>query len=554
VTPGMQIRLWLRDAARSQVALTLAAVAAVVALLVASVSQTGPAKGSQDALSGGDTQAGGQVDGSTGGGSSSTGTGGSSTGGATATTGAPTGAGGTSGSSFGGTGGTGGTGGGGSSGSSTTGGSAGTSGSTSGSSGSSTTGGTNGTKGFDIAKSTDRGVNNCAGLKTCVKLGFLVSKIGGLDASGFALNLRGDIQTVIGDYVDYQNKHGGLNGRPIVPVFRTVDPVDNNDQLQACTQLTQDDKVFAVIDTASLIFANSQTCFIRDNKTPLLHGYAESEAFMDAGKGYDVSETRSLDRIAIEWADEIGKLKFLKGGEHVGVLEDNCEPSATVVDKLLIGGIMKYHPASVKKYQSDCTAASAQAQPPALQQQMCIDGVTHVLLATSFVAAQTFLQSADGGPCGTGAKKYQYMASDYSLLAGDLFTRNFSKRQFDGSLAISNEFTGIAASSPQTKFCSSILTAAGEPGVDNTYSNADATAICDYFFIFVKTSLKVGPNLTRSAWAQAVQSLGEFNGSYSPKSVFSPGKTNGGELVHSMTWHQDCTCYRSTGPLHQGLG
>jgi ABC-type Fe3+/spermidine/putrescine transport system ATPase subunit len=101
-------------------------------------------------------------------------------------------------------------------------------------------------------------------------------------------------------------------------------------------------------------------------------------------------------------------------------------------------GIMTYKPASGPKYQCDSTAASAQAPPPALQRQVCIDGVTHVSLATSFVAAQTFLQSAAGGPCGTGAKKYKYMASDRSLLAGDLFTGNFSKRQFDGSLAISN--------------------------------------------------------------------------------------------------------------------
>jgi hypothetical protein len=555
VTPGMQIRLWLRDAARSQVALTLAAVAAVVALLIASVSQTGTRDGSQDALSGG-SETTGQLDGSASGtGGSSTGAG-STSGGAGATGTSSTGGSSTGGSALGGTGASGGTG------SAVGTGSSGGTGSSTTTGGSSTSGagtggssGTSGTQGFDITRSTDRGINNCdGGPKTCVKLGFLIAKIGGLDASGFALNLRSDITTVIQDYIDYQNKHGGLNGRTIVPVFRSVDPVEDDDQKKACTELTQDKKVFAVIDTAALIFADSQTCFIRDNKTPLLHGYAESEAFMDAGKGYDVSETRSLDRIAIEWADEIGKLKFLKGGEHVGILEDNCEPSHSVVQKFLIGGIAKYKPASVKTYESDCTAASAQAQPPALQQQMCIDGVTHVLLATSFVAAQTFLQSADGGPCGAGPKKYKYMASDYSLLAGDLFTRNFSKTQFDGSLAISNEFTGITAVSPQTRFCSGILKAAGEPGVDNTYSNADATAFCDYFFLFVKAAQKVGPDLTRAKWAQAVQTLGEFDGSYSPKSVFQPGKTNGGELVHAMVWHADCTCYRQTGPLHVGLG
>ena len=545
MTPGMQFRLWLRDAARSQVAVAAVVFAAVVALLLASVSQGAPDK-STDSLGSVDqgTTTGGVGPGTTGavgGGQAST------TGGSTGTGGSTTGGlGTTSGGSSSTTGGVG----------SSTGGATSTSGGTTGTSGGggSASTGTSTPQGFDITKATDRGVNNCSGVKTCVKLGFLLAKIGGVDASGTALNTRTDLQQVISAYVDYQNAHGGLNGRPIVPVFRTTDPVDNSDQLQACTELTQTEKVFAVIDTAALIFANSQTCFIRDNKTPLIHGYAESEGFMDAGKGYDVSEVRSLDRIAIEWADEIGKLGFLKGGEHVGILEDNCEPSHSVVQKFLIGGIAKYKPASVKTYESDCTAASAQAQPPALQQQMCIDGVDHVLLATSFVAAQTFLSSADGGPCGTGAKKYKYMASDYSLLAGDLFTRNFSKTQFDGSLAITNQFTGIAATSAQNKFCSKILTDKKLAGVDNTYTNADAVAMCDYFFLFVKASLAVGPNLSRASWAQAVQHLGRFDGAFSPQSVYQPGKTNGGELVHAMVWAKECTCYHQTGPLHLGLG
>lgn len=520
MTPGMQLRLWLRTAARSQVVSAAVVVAAVVALLVASVSR-GTSPGGTAAL-------GSPLTGGTTGGTVLPGSGGGPSTAPSAVPGVRAAA----------------------------------------------PGATSGVPVLgpspvaprasiaapgsaaapDISRATDRGVNNCAGVKACVKVGFLLAKIGGLDQSGFALNLRGDISQVIDAYVAYQNKHGGINGRTIVAEKRDTDPIDQTDQQNACTELTQDKKVFGVIDTASLIFAVTQKCFTQDTKTPLVHSYAESEAFMDAGQGYDLTEIRSLDRIAIEWADEIGKLGFLKGGEKVGILEDNCEPSHGVVDKYLVGGIRKYNPASVKTYESDCSAASAQAQPPALQNQMCIDGVTHVLLATSFVAAQTFLQSADAGPCGSGARKYKYMASDYSLLASDLFTRNFSKSQFDGSLAITNQFTGIATPSPQLRFCSKILVDAGLPGLSNTYSNADASAICDYFFLFVKAATSVGANLTRAGWAEAAQHLGRYDGAFSPRSVFAPGKTSGGELVHAMVWKADCTCYRQTGPLHVGLG
>lgn len=540
MTPGMQIRLWLRTAARSQVAVSAAAVVAVVALLVASVPQHGKSTAGQDSL--------GQTTGGTTGlvGGGATGTSGVPGGGSATTTGT-SGSASTSGASVlpGGT--TGSTSGGSSSGAATTGATGfGTSG-TSGTSGS--TGG-----GFDLSKATDRGVNNCAGYKTCVKLGVLIAKIGGLDASGFALAVRTDTQQVVQAYIDDQNKRGGINGRPIVPVYRTTDPISEDDQNQACTQMADDQSVFGVIDTQSFIFANPQSCLTVTKKTPYVHGYAESEAFMDAARGYDVSETRSLDRIAVEWVDEIRRLAFLKGGERVGILEDNCEPSHSVVDKYLVAGIKQLRPASVKTYDSDCSAAYAQSQPPALQQQMCIDGVTHVVLATSFVAAQTFLQSADSGPCGTGARKYKYMASDYSLLASDLFTRNFNKRQFDGSLAITNFWTGITKTSAQLQRCSAVLVKAGLPGLANTYPNADANEMCDNFAIFVRAAQKAGPNLTRAGWAQAVQQLGRYDGAYSPESLFAPGKTNGGELVHAMVWHADCTCYRQTGTLHVGKG
>jgi len=540
MTPGMQLRLWLRTAARSQVALSVAVVAAVAALLLASVPQgSSPAAGSSTSL--GQTSGGAVGAGSTGstgvivpGATGTTGSGGVAPG---ATTGLVSG---TSGSSQ--------------PGSSTTTGAGGSGGATGfGTSGLGSSGGSTG-GGSDLNRATDRGVNNCAGYKTCVKLGVLIAKIGGLDASGFALAVRTDTQAVVQAYINDQNKHGGINGRPIVPVYRTTDPISEDDQNQACTQMADDDKVFGVIDTQSFIFATPQSCLTVTKKTPYVHGYAESEAFMDAARGYDVSETRSLDRIAIEWVDEIQRLAFLKGGEHVGILEDNCEPSHSVVDKYIVAGIKKLHPASVKTYASDCSAAYAQSQPPALQQQMCIDGVTHVVLATSFVAAQTFLQSADNGPCGSGARKYKYMASDYSLLASDLFTRNFNKNQFDGSLAITNFYTGITKTSAQLQKCSAILTKAGLPGLANSYPNADANEMCDNFAIFVRAAQKAGPDLTRAGWAAAVQQLGRYDGAYSPESLFAPGKTNGGELVHAMVWHADCTCYRQTGPLHVGKG
>ena len=127
-------------------------------------------------------------------------------------------------------------------------------------------------------------------------------------------------------------------------------------------------------------------------------------------------------------------------------------------------------------------------------------------------------------------------------------------RPFDGSLAITNLFTGRKETSAQNKKCSKILTDAGLPGIDNSYPNADAAAICDYFFIMVNLAESVGPDLTRAKWAQASQTRNTFEGAYVPASTFGPNRTNGGDLVHTLVWRADCTCYRSTSPLRRGAG
>ncbi|MGH8997626.1 MAG: hypothetical protein ACRDYB_16645, partial [Acidimicrobiales bacterium] len=50
-------------------------------------------------------------------------------------------------------------------------------------------------------------------------------------------------KSVINDY----NSHGGVNGRKIVPYIIPVDPTSAAPAATACTQLTQDDHVFAAI-------------------------------------------------------------------------------------------------------------------------------------------------------------------------------------------------------------------------------------------------------------------------------------------------------------------
>jgi hypothetical protein len=67
--------------------------------------------------------------------------------------------------------------------------------------------------------------------------------------------------------IDQINAHGGINGRKIVPEFASVDPLGTAGAATACTRLTEDDQVFAVVG----FFQPADTnCYVNTHDTPII--------------------------------------------------------------------------------------------------------------------------------------------------------------------------------------------------------------------------------------------------------------------------------------------
>jgi ABC-type branched-subunit amino acid transport system substrate-binding protein len=498
---GMQLRLWLAEAPASQVVATTLVIGAVVALLVASLYPSDDGAGTTlDAAGGSFSADGASGDGGVGG------DGGSGTdvlGDGTEAGGGTAGLGGAGGRS--GTGGTG--------------------------------GGSGGSAGGAPVRLTasDTGVT-----ADSIKVGFLVVNLAGLNATGQALGLRGDIEQVIDAYVAEVNKAGGINGRKVVAVKRRTDTTSQGDGIAACTQMLEDEKVFGVVDTFATVYQAVQRCFTIDGKAPFSHSYLLSEAFQAAGGGYDVGAPRNIDRAAREWVAGAKADGFLKGGENVGVITDTCEPSHGVVRDVLVPGIKAAGAGSVKQVDIDCDTSSQSSQVPNAVLQLKVAGVTHMFLAVSFLAATNFTINAD-----SQAWRPKYFVSDFYGLTTDLFSKNFSPNQFDGVHAVTSTYSGQQAAgrpiSAGAKKCGDMLVRHGLPGISDINRDAEALGICDQFVdVFVAAAKEAGPNLTRPGWAQAVGRLGKLEVASNDSTTFRPGKYSGGDTIASIEWRADC--------------
>jgi hypothetical protein len=79
-----------------------------------------------------------------------------------------------------------------------------------------------------------------------IRVGIPYVDLAAVKAVGVDINW-GSVPDAFNAIIDNMNAHGGINGRRIVPYIVPVNPTGNAADATVCTQLTQDDKVFAAI-------------------------------------------------------------------------------------------------------------------------------------------------------------------------------------------------------------------------------------------------------------------------------------------------------------------
>jgi branched-chain amino acid transport system substrate-binding protein len=86
----------------------------------------------------------------------------------------------------------------------------------------------------------------------------------------FVTALRENQEQIYGDFINDVNKHGGIDGRKIVPVYHSFCPIGSAAAVSLCTKFAEDDKVFAVLGNFVDFSGDAQTCLAKQHNTVLM--------------------------------------------------------------------------------------------------------------------------------------------------------------------------------------------------------------------------------------------------------------------------------------------
>jgi len=124
-------------------------------------------------------------------------------------------------------------------------------------------------------------------------------------------------------FIDNINENGGINGRKIVPFYKTICPVPVSLSIAACVSFTEDDHVFAVIGSMYDPAGDAHLCITKQHKTVMISdGPGVTQAVIDkAPPGLLLTENITADR-QLRVVLSLVKSKHVLDGKTVGVLTD----------------------------------------------------------------------------------------------------------------------------------------------------------------------------------------------------------------------------------------
>jgi hypothetical protein len=386
-----------------------------------------------------------------------------------------------------------------------------------GSSGSSK-GGAATTAGGTLPQSTTLGLGVTA---TTIKLGVVI--IDYKSIASFIDFTRGNQQQAYQVEIDDINKHGGVDGRQIVPSYQTYIPVGSTGPTKACTSLTEDTKVFATIGVLIDPTGASQLCFSKQHNSILItHELSQSE-IDQSPPALMLTPDITAEREARSQIALLGKQGLLKGKKVAILAETSTKDRITSAIAPAFKALnVPMGTSGVLATGGDPDTTQAQGQLDSFIERWKGENVNAVFISGLDTVSKVFVQKLKAG-----MPNVMLMTDGDSSAKGagqDAVRAKINPNPYAGMYSLTGNDDQTTFELPAVQKCVSVYEAAThtkviapndvKPGKDGKRDEVFQTVedVCNDLSFFKIIADKVGKYLNNDNWTNTVNSMGTMTG------------------------------------------
>jgi len=383
-----------------------------------------------------------------------------------------------------------------------------------------------------------------------IKIAFVVVDFKCLEQ--FIDNNQGDDEKIIKVFVDDMNKKGGIGGRQIEYVFRRNCPLKQDEVAATCTELTDDEQVFAVLgvyDTEPPGDGTNKLCLSKEKETVQINHILKQSVIDQAIPGLLLTPGIAAERQLNAVLSLLEQEKTLAGKKIALLADQNSQAGAEpLVTEFATAAGLQTGSTAVLTITSEETTA-AQAQLDSFIEKWKSEGVNALVMAGLSISAKQFVEKikanipdmvliADATEVGTQAKDevlagvspnpYEGMFAASGPSAID----NFNSAGLQACIKIYEETTGEKVLSPVE--LGQGETGVGAPKREEVYIGIQDR--CAELSMLKQIAEKAGPNLTNDTWIAAVNSFGKIELPNTPFASLKEGKYDADDAFRLVSW------------------
>lgn len=374
-----------------------------------------------------------------------------------------------------------------------------------------------------------------------VTIGVVLPSLGSVAAFGVDVSqLDPKIQRTYWDAaIARVNTAGGVVGRKLEVTYATGDILSADSMRAACRTLTEDHKVFAVVNVLG-VSGDPILCVSKDHATPYIGIDGADPSYYQASDGRLITLEPDVGRTLALFFDRMGGEI---AGHTVGVVHPGNAPG---LDGASLRATLMAHGAKavIDGPLGDQDPLIVSGQVAGAERRMQQGGADVVVLLTNAVYGTVFATQADQG-------RYTptYLMSDLGYAtAGDSFLANMPASFFKRALGVTTTEVGRGRSY--------LPESALDAGCRHDYEHfanklvardsADGTAAvasCAIVQVLTMGLNAAGPNPTRAGFSAGLQHAGRFALPGFGRGLLAPGRPGVADEVSLVAGHADCQCW-----------